>query len=208
LVGFIFHKFVKNLTNMCKIWKIVFGRIGTCFRSASIRPRRPWRRPSWPWSTRSSPPSERREPRSPFPGFRRSPEVDFIDIYFILSISIFILSIFILSIFIDFRIFLQSQSPLYPHVECCDNSDDYQISRCAFSNINLLMFVKDICAPTCAEVSVKKPLENGRRFSSRSDEISPSTDVMITIFCDFWQFSAKKLAFFSKTNVMINFFKN
>jgi hypothetical protein len=28
-------------------------------------------------------------------------------------------------------------------------------------------------------------------------------DVMITIFCDFRQFSAKKLAFFSKTNVMI-----
>jgi hypothetical protein len=31
-------------------------------------------------------------------------------------------------------------------------------------------------------------------------------DVMITIFCDFRQFWAKKLAFFSKTNVMINFF--
>jgi hypothetical protein len=28
---------------------------------------------------------------------------------------------------------------------------------------------------------------------------------MITIFCDFRQFSAKKLAFFSKTNVVINF---
>jgi hypothetical protein len=32
--------------------------------------------------------------------------------------------------------------------------------------------------------------------------------VMITIFCDFSQFSAKKLAFFLNTNVMINFFKN
>jgi hypothetical protein len=31
----------------------------------------------------------------------------------------------------------------------------------------------------------------------------PRVDVMIKIFCDFWQFSAKKLAFFSKTNVMI-----
>jgi hypothetical protein len=31
---------------------------------------------------------------------------------------------------------------------------------------------------------------------------------MITIFCDFSQFSAKKLAFFSKTNVMINFFQS
>jgi hypothetical protein len=31
---------------------------------------------------------------------------------------------------------------------------------------------------------------------------------MITIFCDFPQFSAKKLAFFLNTNVMINFFQN
>jgi hypothetical protein len=30
---------------------------------------------------------------------------------------------------------------------------------------------------------------------------------MITIFCDFSQFLAKKLAFFSKTNVMIIFSK-
>jgi hypothetical protein len=30
----------------------------------------------------------------------------------------------------------------------------------------------------------------------------PGADVMITIFCDFCQFSANKLAFFSKTNVM------
>jgi hypothetical protein len=35
----------------------------------------------------------------------------------------------------------------------------------------------------------------------------PGFDVMITIFCDFRKFSAKKLAFFSKTNVMINFFQ-
>jgi hypothetical protein len=32
------------------------------------------------------------------------------------------------------------------------------------------------------------------------------TDVMITIFCDFPQFSAKKLAFFLNTNVMIKLF--
>jgi hypothetical protein len=31
-------------------------------------------------------------------------------------------------------------------------------------------------------------------------------NVMITIFCDFYPFSAKKLAFFSKTNVMITIF--
>jgi hypothetical protein len=33
-------------------------------------------------------------------------------------------------------------------------------------------------------------------------------DVVITIFCDFQQFSAKKLAFFSKTNVMIKVLHN
>jgi hypothetical protein len=31
----------------------------------------------------------------------------------------------------------------------------------------------------------------------------PGVDVMITIFCDFQSFSAKKLTFFSKTNVII-----
>jgi hypothetical protein len=31
---------------------------------------------------------------------------------------------------------------------------------------------------------------------------------MIAIFCDFRQFSAKKLALFSKTNVMINILHN
>jgi hypothetical protein len=36
--------------------------------------------------------------------------------------------------------------------------------------------------------------------------LQAGTDVIITIFCDFWQFSAKKLAFFSKTNDMIKFF--
>jgi hypothetical protein len=36
----------------------------------------------------------------------------------------------------------------------------------------------------------------------------PGVDVMITIFCDFYQFSAKKFAFFSKTNVMIKILNN
>jgi hypothetical protein len=35
--------------------------------------------------------------------------------------------------------------------------------------------------------------------------LAPGVDVMVTIFCDF---SAKKLAFFSKTNVMIKFSHN
>jgi hypothetical protein len=37
---------------------------------------------------------------------------------------------------------------------------------------------------------------------------TPGVDVIITIFCEFRQFSAKKLALFSKTNVMVNFFQN
>jgi hypothetical protein len=37
------------------------------------------------------------------------------------------------------------------------------------------------------------------------EEGFPGVDVMITIFCDFSQFSAKKLAFFLNTNVMITF---
>jgi hypothetical protein len=38
--------------------------------------------------------------------------------------------------------------------------------------------------------------------------VVPGVDVMITIFYDFSQFSAKKLAFFLNTNVMIKFFQN
>jgi hypothetical protein len=37
---------------------------------------------------------------------------------------------------------------------------------------------------------------------------NPGTDVIITIFCDFRPFSAKKLAFFSKANVMIKTLHN
>jgi hypothetical protein len=36
----------------------------------------------------------------------------------------------------------------------------------------------------------------------------PGVDVMIKIFCDFCQFSANKLAFFSKINVMVKFLHN
>jgi hypothetical protein len=37
---------------------------------------------------------------------------------------------------------------------------------------------------------------------------NPGVDVMITIFGDFCQFSAKNFAFFSTTNVMIKFCEN
>jgi hypothetical protein len=39
-------------------------------------------------------------------------------------------------------------------------------------------------------------------------DASGVVDVMITIFCDFRQFSAKKLAFLSKTNFMIKILDN
>jgi hypothetical protein len=44
---------------------------------------------------------------------------------------------------------------------------------------------------------------NAGRSSESLSYQGIGVDVMITIFCDFRQFSAKKLAFFSKTNVMI-----
>jgi hypothetical protein len=43
--------------------------------------------------------------------------------------------------------------------------------------------------------------------ATRAHVQKPGVDVMITIFGDFSQFSAKKMAFFLNTNVMINFFK-
>jgi hypothetical protein len=47
-----------------------------------------------------------------------------------------------------------------------------------------------------------KQSPNRRKFAQSG------LDVMITISCDFWQFSAKKLAFFSKANVVIQFLHN
>jgi hypothetical protein len=46
------------------------------------------------------------------------------------------------------------------------------------------------------------------RFRNVYHSVWPGVDVMITIFCDFLQFSAKKLAVFSKTNVMIKILHN
>jgi hypothetical protein len=46
------------------------------------------------------------------------------------------------------------------------------------------------------------------REEKESDNQVPGFDVMITIFCDFSQFSAKELAFFSKTNGKIKFVHN
>jgi hypothetical protein len=46
------------------------------------------------------------------------------------------------------------------------------------------------------------------QFCTRFVGSVPGVDVMITIFGDFSQFLAKKLAFFLNTNVMIKFFQH
>jgi hypothetical protein len=52
-------------------------------------------------------------------------------------------------------------------------------------------------SPKKKTIAQRKQSPSGRKFAQSG------VDVMITIFGDFRQFSAKKLAFFSKTNVMI-----
>jgi hypothetical protein len=53
-----------------------------------------------------------------------------------------------------------------------------------------------------------KKLLKTKQSPKRRTFFQSGVDVMITIFCDFSQFLAKKLAFFLNTNVMINFFQN
>jgi hypothetical protein len=56
---------------------------------------------------------------------------------------------------------------------------------------------------------LKMPKEKNRIHGENSpNRVTLGVVVMITIFCDFSQFSAKKLAFFLNTKVMINFFQN
>jgi hypothetical protein len=56
--------------------------------------------------------------------------------------------------------------------------------------------------PVASEKRFKLELHNG----SAVCPINQGVDVMIAIFGDFYPFSAKKLAFFSKTNDMITIF--
>jgi hypothetical protein len=63
--------------------------------------------------------------------------------------------------------------------------------------------------PSSPNTSIRKPHHIVPCWNNASvNEDWPGVDVMITIFCDFRQFSAKKLAFFLNTNVTINFFQN
>jgi hypothetical protein len=69
------------------------------------------------------------------------------------------------------------------------------------------VYLQDVCNSVniltsfCVDILVNIPLrQQAFAFSG--------VDVMITIFRDFCQFSVKKLAFFSKTNVMIKILHN
>jgi hypothetical protein len=59
------------------------------------------------------------------------------------------------------------------------------------------------------DVRLKTWTWNRRRNTFLEEcRLGPGVDVMITNFCDFCLFSAKKLAFFSKTNVIIEILHN
>jgi hypothetical protein len=51
----------------------------------------------------------------------------------------------------------------------------------------------------------RRMVRRHRHVSLLKVPLNPGVDVMITIFYEFCQFSAKKLAFFLKTNAMIKF---
>jgi hypothetical protein len=75
------------------------------------------------------------------------------------------------------------------------------------------MHVKSVpCERISATCVIFKPLSERRKSPKYSCPVlilhkyGSGVDVMITIFCDFYQFSAKKLAFFLKTNVTITIF--
>jgi hypothetical protein len=52
----------------------------------------------------------------------------------------------------------------------------------------------------------KEKKERKKKRKEKAVSLNSGVDVMITIFCDFCQFLAKKLAFSKKTNVMIKIF--
>jgi hypothetical protein len=60
-------------------------------------------------------------------------------------------------------------------------------------------------SPSLQKEAVKRePFKEGK--SEKKTFRYPGVDVMVAIFCDFCQFSATKLAVFSKTNVVMNLF--
>jgi hypothetical protein len=77
------------------------------------------------------------------------------------------------------------------------------LSKCI--QIYVTMHVKSVpCERISATCVIFKPLSERRKSPKYSCPVlilhkyGSGVDVMITIFCDFYQFSAKKLAFFSK----------
>jgi hypothetical protein len=66
-------------------------------------------------------------------------------------------------------------------------------------SLTVALISRSACPPSPICTLIKK-LGSKYRLEIHS---RAGVDVMIAIFCDFCQFSAKKLAFFSKTNAMI-----
>jgi hypothetical protein len=81
--------------------------------------------------------------------------------------------------------------------------------RLTCRNAFLRNWVTHLCDYTCARhVCVCVWVAQWYEVAQTAKRVKPAVDATITIFCDFWQFLAKKLAFFSKIYVMIKNFHN
>jgi hypothetical protein len=79
-----------------------------------------------------------------------------------------------------------------------------RIENCPFMNVLLSQLMLIVRTLWDIHVCIFVQRTDVKRCKSLWKKwLIPGTDVMITIFCDFWQFSAKELAFLSKNNVMI-----
>jgi hypothetical protein len=77
-----------------------------------------------------------------------------------------------------------------------------------FSKTNVMIkFLQKLAVVLGKKATIFSPIFSAKIFQKIIASV-PGVDVMITILCDFCQFSAKKLAFLSKTNVMIKILPN
>jgi hypothetical protein len=89
------------------------------------------------------------------------------------------------------------------------NKNVYFVPTYGVRTVGRLMYFRSKCSKLYIEIQFPKfsiPFSKWKKVINSL--IKAGVDVMITMFCDFWQFSAKKLAFFSKTNVMIKILHN
>jgi hypothetical protein len=80
--------------------------------------------------------------------------------------------------------------------------------KSCFCLFHTLREIKRIVQKACLIVTWRDVTDGSEKRWSYLERRPSGVDVMITIFCDFWQFSVKKMAFFSKTNVMIKILNN